>query len=137
MTHVFAVPPWQVAEAAQCIPGLMQLAWSRGCDKPPEEMIAAAEAGHACMWLIGEPRCLVGVCFTEIGTTSPTGVWVVVTGGIQGRAWAHQLRARLHIYREAEGLQALLWRGRKGWARLFGLTPRREPGGWYYFEDYG
>lgn len=136
-SHIFAVPPWQAHEAARCIPGLMELAWSRGCDKSPEEMLAAAAEQHAVMWLIGDRRNLIGVCFTEIGTTRPTGVWVVVTGGIHGLAWAHALRARLHTYRKAEGLSALLWRGRKGWARLFGLRPIRDATGYWYFEDFG
>jgi hypothetical protein len=136
--EVLAVAPWEVAAVARQLKHLIDKAWSRGGSVPQDEMIEAAEDCMACMWVAlvdGKPA---GVAFTS-RCERPDGqiaIWVTRAGGDNGMAWAEPLRRRLHEFRKREGAALLAWRGRRGWARIYGLTSRKLQDDSWMFEDY-
>jgi hypothetical protein len=132
--EIKAIPPWEVAAVASDLHHLIDRAWSRGCDTPVETMVYDALDLDAVMWLALVDRIPKGVCFTRRRMPA---IWVTVAGGSTGLIWAPPLRARLHVYRAAEGASHLTWRGRRGWARLFGIEPQQGPDNLWTFEDHG
>jgi hypothetical protein len=135
--QVLAVPPDEVREAAKFLEPFIQ----RACVfENADELIQQAEDHLAVLWIVAEDNRPVGISFChriEL-VDGRIAIWVTALAGFGFKRWIQAFRDKMHQFRNDENAELLVVKGRKGWARVFGIPPRGQlMDGHWLFEDYG
>jgi hypothetical protein len=114
--HLLCVDPAQVRDFWPHVEPLIKAACARGLHDFGGTL-RSLERGTALLWLVSDGEEIFAALTTELHKLNERKVCFISTlGGRQHRQWVH-LVSGIEDFARAEGCEAVLLMGRKGWLR--------------------